>query len=144
VVPDGSLGSHLEALAQDLRVTMRVRVEVLVSPIVETLLRPEAIAEVIQIAREATANAVRHGKASQVRMRARRARDQFDFIVQDDGAGFDTTAAGSTQGHGLANMAERARRLGGEMRISSTPGQGTEVRVELPLGENAAAVHASR
>jgi signal transduction histidine kinase len=140
VVPDGSFGSLLEALAQDLRVTMGIRVEVRVSPIVENLLPPQAIGELLQIAREATANAVRHGKASELRMRARRARDQFAFIVQDDGAGFDTTSPGSAQGHGLANMAERARRFGGELHLSSVPGQGTEVRVELPLNQNAGAV----
>jgi signal transduction histidine kinase len=50
--------------------------------------------------------------------------------VDDDGRGFDPAAATGT-GQGLRNLRERAERLGGQAHISSTPGQGTNLRVIL-------------
>jgi signal transduction histidine kinase len=51
--------------------------------------------------------------------------------VDDDGRGFDPAAATGT-GQGLRNLRERAEGLGGSAEISSTPGQGTNLRVTLP------------
>lgn len=133
VIPNGSLESQLDALAQELRVAMGVRVDLRVAPAVDDLLPPAAVSEVLQIAREAAANAIRHGRASELGIRARRARDQIVLVIQDDGVGFDGPAVRLQPGHGLANMTQRARRLGGHLRITSAPGRGTEIRCELPL-----------
>jgi NarL family two-component system sensor histidine kinase YdfH len=52
--------------------------------------------------------------------------------VRDFGVGFDPTAV--HEGHfGLEGICERAKLLGGEAKIESRPGEGTEVRVDLPL-----------
>jgi signal transduction histidine kinase len=52
--------------------------------------------------------------------------------VRDFGVGFDTSAV--HEGHfGLEGICERAKLLGGEAKIDSRAGEGTEVRVELPL-----------
>jgi signal transduction histidine kinase len=52
--------------------------------------------------------------------------------IRDDGSGFDT--GGDFTGHfGLTSMRERAGRLGGTLGVESAPGQGTVVRVRLPL-----------
>ena len=54
--------------------------------------------------------------------------------VCDDGVGFDTER--SFPGHlGLHSMQERIARLGGTLRIESTPGQGTCIRAQLPAHE---------
>jgi two-component system nitrate/nitrite sensor histidine kinase NarX len=55
-------------------------------------------------------------------------------LIEDDGVGFETPAPVERTGEhiGLAIMDERARRIGGELRIESEPGEGT--RVELLLG----------
>jgi signal transduction histidine kinase len=54
--------------------------------------------------------------------------------VGDDGRGFDAAAA--YPGHlGLTTMRSRASEIGAELRIDSSPGSGTVVRVELPLRE---------
>jgi DNA-binding NarL/FixJ family response regulator len=63
--------------------------------------------------------------------------------VQDDGRGFDQTeerppaGASDTGGTGIRGMYERARLLGGELKIESDPGQGTKVSLEMPLHEGA-------
>jgi signal transduction histidine kinase len=54
------------------------------------------------------------------------------LTVQDDGVGFDPAAA-EVRGRrlGLTSMEERARALGGTLRIDSRPGEGTRVRLEV-------------
>ena len=54
-------------------------------------------------------------------------------LVEDDGIGFDTGAA-PTRGHlGLKGMTERADLVGGTVGLSSTPGSGTTILLDLPL-----------
>jgi PAS domain S-box-containing protein len=133
VLPQGRFGSQLEALAQDLRVTLGLRVDLRVDAIAEDTLPSAAGGEILQIAREAAANAVRHGKATTLRMRVRRSRDHFVLVMQDNGNGFDAKHEPQVPGRGLSNMTERARRLGGTLRVTSSPAHGADVRFELPL-----------
>ena len=51
--------------------------------------------------------------------------------MRDDGAGFDPPA-GASGGLGLEGMAERARLVGGELDLRSSPGAGTELTLRLP------------
>jgi len=55
------------------------------------------------------------------------------LTVHDDGAGFDTELAMSSQGLGLISMRERASLVNGSMSITSKPGGGTEISVRVPL-----------
>jgi signal transduction histidine kinase len=92
-------------------------------------LAPDAAAQVLRIAQEALGNALRHADAGQIRVRL----DGLVLSVADDGRGFDT-AARDVRGHrlGLTSMEERATELGGRLVVTSTPGDGTTVRLELP------------
>ncbi|MCH7640220.1 MAG: dodecin domain-containing protein [Bacteroidetes bacterium] len=64
--------------------------------------------------------------------------ESFEMIVQDDGRGFDPDVPrqpnASGGGFGLISMRERARLLGGELRVESSPGKGTLVETTLPVG----------
>jgi len=51
--------------------------------------------------------------------------------VKDDGKGFD--AAASSEGNGLVSINRRAATLGGELRLKSIEGKGTEVLLKIPL-----------
>lgn len=51
--------------------------------------------------------------------------------IRDDGIGFDSTAA--HEGHGLASLRQRALKLGGELRITTTPGKGTQLVLTAKL-----------
>src|SRR3954465_14868897 len=84
-------------------------------------------AQVLRIAQEALGNAVRHAAARQVKVRL----DAGGLSVADDGRGFE---AGAVRGKrlGLTSMAERATELGGTLTVTSAPGEGTTVRLELP------------
>ncbi|MDP9309149.1 MAG: hypothetical protein M3P15_12700, partial [Actinomycetota bacterium] len=52
--------------------------------------------------------------------------DQVAFVVSDDGAGFDPVLAG--KGIGFVDMRDRVAAVGGQLEISSAPGEGTTVR----------------
>jgi signal transduction histidine kinase len=96
-------------------------------------------AEVLRIAQEAIANALRHAGATRVAidLRARAAADGGGLVlaVTDDGAGFDPAAPEvRSKRLGLTSMEERAARLGGRLEIRSAPGTGTTVRLEVGGG----------
>jgi signal transduction histidine kinase len=84
----------------------------------------------LRIVREAVTNAARHGEASLVRVEFSNGASTR-LRVEDDGIGFDPTAAGSS-GFGLVAMRERAAAIGGEFRLESSPAGGTRVEVVIP------------
>jgi signal transduction histidine kinase len=86
-----------------------------------------------RIAQEALANAAKHSKAKQVRVRLMRANDVVRLIVSDDGAGFVVARPGDSDGVGLINMRERVRHLDGTFVLESKPGSGTTIRAEVPF-----------
>jgi signal transduction histidine kinase/ligand-binding sensor domain-containing protein len=91
----------------------------------------------LRIAQEAVTNAVKHAKASQVNIHLEMANRKLSLRVADNGRGFEQDEAFSELGghFGLLGMRERAERLGGELRLHSEPGQGTEVAVTVPLSK---------
>ncbi len=103
-----------------------------------------------RIAQEALTNVVRHAKARRATVTLKRVTTGVELSIWDDGIGFVVDAvspptAGRTS-IGLTSMQERARLLGGEVKITSVHGQGTEVIATLPLTSSAGtpATEASR
>jgi len=102
--------------------------------VAEPNLAPEVREELVRIAREAITNAARHARARTVRVEVMNG-DGVCLRVADDGIGFDPSALprpGASGGFGLVSMQERARALGGELRIRSQPGGGTSIEVVVP------------
>lgn len=94
-------------------------------------LRPNVFDEILSIVGEATFNAARHANATAVTVHVDYGRQWLSIEVRDDGVGLpqDTTARA---GHyGLLGMRERAQRIGGQFRISSQPGSGTQVALRI-------------
>lgn len=89
---------------------------------------------ILRIVRELTVNAIRHGKARQVKVAGELQGDVIRFSVRDDGCGFDpATAPSPSTGHfGLVGVRERAAAVGGQVEIASAPGCGARVAVTLP------------
>jgi len=91
-------------------------------------------AEVLfHIAQEALANTAKHARASRVLVSLRQS-SKSDLTLQiiDNGHGFEVESQPDLLGHGLSNMQERARQLGGELEVVSSPGEGTTVTVRIP------------
>lgn len=87
---------------------------------------------ILRIANEALHNALRHAGAGHVAVRLADGGGTLVLEVRDDGVGFEPGRAELRSRHlGLTSMEERARELGGQLQISSAPGAGTMVRLEL-------------
>lgn len=85
------------------------------------------------ILQEAVGNAIDHGRARHVKVKVVFGGKGLAMSIADDGCGFDTAAARQEGHYGLASMERRTGELGGKIAFSSVPGQGTTVRLTLPL-----------
>jgi signal transduction histidine kinase len=86
----------------------------------------------LRIGQEALTNAVKHGKANQIRIELRYEPQLFSLRVNDDGCGFDTSSVAAPDRFGLVGMRERAREIGARLEVRAAVNRGTEVRVALP------------
>ena len=88
----------------------------------------------LRIGQEAITNAVKHSAATAVAIELKYDPAKVVLKVADNGRGFDPeTCVGPKDGHfGLLGIRERTERLGGQVHITSTPGSGTSVTVEIP------------
>ena len=130
VLASGGLTAALETLCGEAERRTGVTTVLDVDVSVEAALAARE-ADVVQLVREALSNVSRHAHATTCRVSIRRGAEGAVVEVDDDGDGFDPATA--LAGMGLGNLRDRATRLGGELRISSVPGEGTTVRVLLPL-----------
>ena len=87
--------------------------------------------EVLRVLREALVNIRRHSDARRVEVILSTDHNKARAEVADDGRGFDPASV--REGVGLSGMRERALQLGGKLEVESRPGEGTRVKVEVPL-----------
>lgn len=89
---------------------------------------------VFRIVQESLTNISRHAEASQVEIRLHRHENQYVLQVRDNGKGFDCSVR-KDKSFGLVGMQERAYMLGGKVEISSELGQGTMIKVYIPVND---------
>ena len=99
-------------------------------------LQPEIEINLYRIGQEALNNIAKHAGAGNVSVLLERRGETVILIVEDDGAGFDTSAravlTGEDRGMGLLGMNERAALVGGSLDIESSRGNGTTIYVRIP------------
>ncbi|TDD68264.1 GAF domain-containing protein [Actinomadura darangshiensis] len=122
-----SLRKHVEVLDRVHETAVRIAAD-------EAVVLPEEHEAVaFRITQEALYNALRHAGAQTVQVRLGTADARAVLEVSDDGSGFDASDTDPQGGLGLASMRDRAYAIGGELTIDAAPGQGTTVRLEVPL-----------
>ncbi|HEX6819668.1 MAG TPA: sensor histidine kinase [Ktedonobacterales bacterium] len=143
VLDDLGLAAALESLASSLG-KQGVRCEYIESGEAYSS-APEVEVTVYRIAQEAVSNALRHAQAAHVTISLTYTSEALELVVRDDGRGFDTlrqeaarpaAADGGSEnssGLGLLGMRERAALIGAALDVVSMPGQGTAVRVSVPV-----------
>jgi signal transduction histidine kinase len=95
---------------------------------------PAPLAEdLLQIAREAVGNVVRHARAGRVWVALDVIEHEVHLTIKDNGIDCDTRNAPASGYHGWRSLQEWARGLGGVVRIQSARGQGTVVDVRVPI-----------
>lgn len=122
----------LEELAREFRANTFLTVNVNCDPLDQNLLTPEQTVEILHIAQEALSNIRKHARAALVEVDLIRDANAVVLEIQDNGSGIDPQRLETTNGHGLKNMRERARALGGKLQVE--PGEGGGTRVVLRIG----------
>ncbi len=126
----------LEWLASDVEKHSGITVEVKTDG-AERRVAPEAELVLFRIVQEALRNIWRHSQATSARVTVEFYDNQTRVTVKDDGKGFDLRSSMgdlTKDGRlGLAGMQERARLLGGSLKVESEPGKGTTVTIEAPI-----------
>jgi two-component system, NarL family, sensor kinase len=130
----GPLGEALTALARGFTSETGVRVRVRRSG--NGVLPATFEDELFRIASESLANVRKHARATEVVMTLQVRLRDVRVTVTDNGRGFQADPApGNAAGQGILGMRERARLIGGDLRIDSAPGKGTTVTVSAKLPE---------
>ncbi len=77
---------------------------------------------------------MKHANASRIAVTLQSTPDSVVLTVADDGKGFDLASRSSIDGHfGLRGLRTRARALGTDLLVRSSPGNGTTVQITVPL-----------
>ena len=124
----------LEFLGQG--VSARTKLAVGVEGTTQGRLPPMVETALFRIAQEALTNAARHASARQVTIRLERDAETVRCSIRDDGIGFDPAAVTRRKegtGLGLLGIRERLHAVNGTLDLRTAPGQGTELRVAVPL-----------
>lgn len=122
----------INAFTQDSRLPIRLKT---INFHEDQRLPQELETTLYRIVQEALANVFRHAKATRADVLLERRGRSMLIIVEDDGQGFDWTAARQGGRLGLVGMQERAEMLGGTMVVESNPGKGTTLFVEVPYAD---------
>jgi signal transduction histidine kinase len=129
-----ALTSHARTVSETTGVTVTPEVEA-----IDGILPRESELVLYRLVQEALHNVVRHGDTgdtTQAALQVLRRNGSVEATISDRGRGFavaQTLAGGAL---GLHGMFERAAYVGGKVEVDSTPGQGTTVRIQIPVKEN--------
>ena len=131
------LGAALRALAESWSAQHEVALDVQLPANVTLRDLPVDVAvNLYRVTQEALTNVAHHAEARQVLLRLRRDDGRLFLTVRDDGRGFDVPAQPQSllvaEHFGLIGMQERVELIGGELTVTSTPGEGATVRVVAP------------
>lgn len=129
---DLPLSEMLTRTVDDFGLRSGLRVTFSASTGLPTALPPRQQIELLRIVQEALTNVRKHADATVVRVRADVQGRDMTVAISDNGKGFDPATA-ADRGLGLQGMEERARLLGGILRVTSEAQGGTTIEVVVPL-----------
>ncbi|GAG81721.1 unnamed protein product, partial [marine sediment metagenome] len=92
------------------------------------------------VIRELLSNVIKHADASMLEVNIQKVDETILVSIEDDGAGFELSKAGlpvkESGGFGLFHVRERVEYLGGRIEIESRPGEGTHIRISVPVQQS--------
>jgi two-component system sensor histidine kinase DegS len=91
---------------------------------------------VYRIMQEALANVAAHAKAGEVEVTMKASDELFQMTIRDSGIGFDEKKLEESARLGILGMRERVELLNGRFELQTAQGQGTEIRVSIPLADD--------
>lgn len=137
LLEDLGLQPALLRMCEDFQRIHDIRVSLRCQPSTLQRLNREIETALYRIVQEALTNIVRHADARTAELELVQTADIMSLTIHDDGRGFSQEHAGSLRrkdgGFGLGSMHERASLLNGDFQIIALPGQGTTIRVHIPM-----------
>jgi signal transduction histidine kinase len=142
VLESQGLTAAFISMAEKVKETYAQNVKVEVDPNLLPELELGKQGVIFYVAEEAVTNARKHAVADSIWIRLNSIQSDLALLeIEDDGDGFDVGAVDASYEHrgslGIVNMRERTELLNGILKIESKKGQGTKVRVLIPLSEEA-------
>ncbi|MDO8270297.1 MAG: hypothetical protein Q7U82_00050 [Gammaproteobacteria bacterium] len=138
--PDQMLKSFIDDIREETELRLRGsghRVEWRQTAEIPAVIIPSTVAfNLNRILKEIVSNIIRHAEAQQVHVQTIMEGDWIEFIIHDDGRGFDRHGP---LGNGINNIISRAKEIGASVSWHSEPGEGTTIRTVVPLGRTPAA-----
>jgi len=133
ILDELGVAAAIEWVAKDFRKRTGIGCKVTIKAVgkVTDVVHATAIFRIVQ---EALTNVMRHAAASQVSLSLEKADEALILEVRDNGIGIKEGRVFDAHSFGLTGIRERVLLLGGEAEISGKPGEGTMVRVVLPIG----------
>jgi signal transduction histidine kinase/phage shock protein PspC (stress-responsive transcriptional regulator) len=128
--PDQDFGAALDQLAAEVEDAHGVRVETVV---VGRCRLDDRLATLLQAAREATVNAARHAGTATISVYAEIDQAGVTVFVRDRGRGFELAAVPGDRLGVRESIIGRMERNGGRASLRTAPGEGTEVRLQMPF-----------
>ena len=128
-LPSRSLEEDIQQLLLEFQA--RTSVEVNTDLQISQRLPPDIQVTIYRICQEALTNISKHAAATQVSLKLSATTDGVALEIQDNGKGFQVSD--NTTGFGLKSMTERARSRSGSFQLDSSPGQGCQIQITLPL-----------
>jgi len=128
------LAVAIEWLAQDFQKRTGIKCSVSIDPS-ELRLDADMSFSIYRIVQETFTNISRHAEASRVTVSLRQSPDRVELVVRDNGKGITQEQLAKPNSYGLLGIRERAYHWRGEALITGRKGQGTTVKVSIPLME---------
>ncbi len=143
VLETEGLGAALQAMAEKINQLYNQNVLIEVDPRAVERLDSSQQTTAFAIAEEAVNNARKHANAAHIWVRLKLIRDDIALLeIEDDGVGFNLGSVSSNYEYrgslGMINMRERAELVSGHIEIHTAEGEGTTIRLWIPLSDNAA------
>jgi two-component system NarL family sensor kinase len=130
VLEHAGLVAALQSFCTEFRNREKIKVALKIGT-VPRLKNPQAALSLYRIVQEGLQNIRKHSRVKEAEVELSSVKNRLLLHVRDKGAGFDAEAARSS-GLGLTSIQERVRLLGGKLKITSAPGRGTELLIEVP------------
>jgi signal transduction histidine kinase len=132
ILDDLGLVAAIEWQSQDFQ--KRTGINCSFTPNVDDLdLNADRSTALFRIFQETLTNVARHSAATEVVVTLNRDDDKVALSISDNGKGISQSEISGRRSLGLLGMRERAQLLGGELKISGTPSEGTTVTARIPL-----------
>ena len=127
-------GTAVHALAEEM--TDQTDIKIRIKDKLQQEVSPDLALVLYRIVQEGLTNIIRHAQANQVTIDLVQNGNLLHLVIEDDGKGFDPAQILPEEGKrhlGLISMHERAELIGGNMEMYSAPGEGTTIKVQVPL-----------